>query len=363
MLAGVRIVINGEECLLICPTLLLLGDTPAIKSMCGMSPSSSSACYVKCPCRCCKVLMENLHGSIVDPTLQGELRSVNEISELFQHNNMKTGEPEYAWLKHSLKSLGYLKFSELLRLHGQPSPAKMAIDIMHTMYLGTLKKHFLYVMSVLTCGPGCQASNRTVWKRMSDQFKMYCKRNKIAAFYNFDSELQFRRRMTAGSMKEFVRVSPYIINNLQLVPLEPDIDRRVFQLKLRSFRFWCMHVQISNMVEQHSITEAELRILDSHIKGLLLHFAQDLPNDFVTINVHYYSHIVEQIRNLGPLRLSANFSRENLIQIIKPHYTNSNNKLRECSVYSKYKMEVLCKLESMLNGAPSNNGSVGDKYR
>jgi hypothetical protein len=349
---GVRIQIEGRSCLLICLSLLLLGDTPALKGMCGYSTSTSPAFYVRMPCGICEVLMENLSESIIGTS---NTRSLSVLQEFFRCNQRKLGAPVAAWLVEAMKQYGLVRFCPLLGLHNQPSPMQQGIDSMHAVFLGVLKKHFIKLVKVLTEGDGSSKVTRsTVWRSISKEFSKYCRVNQISAYCNFSSKKEFKLRVLAGSMREFVRVSPDIVRQIGLVPtaspsLRPGAVYN-WTKQVRFFSFWIVHVKIASLIEQHAFTVSEVGMLDRLIQKLLRHFYEDLPERFVTIKLHYYVHFVEQLRSNGSIRLSANNNREHIIQSVKPCFRNTNYKQKECSVFSRYLVGLFFRLRDYMNG-------------
>lgn len=347
MLSGVRMTIGGSECLVICLTHVFLGDTPALKTMCGYSPSISSTCYVKRPCMVCDVQVEDLRLSILDASRCGETRGLQLLVNLYRCNNYVTGRPIAAWLREALKELGYVYFPEFLRLTDQPRPDLLAIDSMHAQLKGALMKHFLLLIETLTSGKGgniVSASSYSVWTRLSKEFSRYCRENRISAFCNFSSKKQFQMRMTANSMKELSRVAAEILINLDFVRAFPvnrsSASYQTWKKHMRAFEHWCIHTRICRILDQHSIVTADLEVLDVLIPQLLSYFANDLSSEFVTINIHYYVHMVDQVRRLGPMRIVSNHSRERLIRKLKPFYRNTNNRQTEASVFNRYRISL-----------------------
>lgn len=340
--------INGSECLVICLSHVFLGDTPALKTMCGYSPSISATCYVTRPCMVCDVKVEDLRRSIPDASLRGEVRSLQPLLHLYRCNNKLTGAPTAAWIREAMKQLGYVYFPEFLRLTDQPRPDLLSIDSMHAQLKGALLKHFILFIDILTSGDGSKSvTSHSVWRQISQEFSRYCKDNKISAFTNFASKKQFKLRMTANSMKELSRVAAEILVNLQLVKMSPVTNSatsyRTWKKHLRAYEYWCIHATVCHILEQHQIAVIELNALESLIPRLLAYFEADFPADFVTINIHYYLHMVDQVRRLGPMRIVSNHSREMLIKSLKPFYRNTNNKQTETSVFNRYRMSLFFK--------------------
>lgn len=346
-------IVEGKECLVICTTLLMMGDTPALKRTCGYSPSISPACYVRMPCMVCDVLMENLRLSIVDPLLRGKMRDPVILRGLFDSNNKMTGVPKAAWIIEALKQQGFLRFSEWLRTDNQPDPRCLGLDDMHAVFRGALIKHFCVVVDILTDGDAHSRKTRAwVWRTLSSEFNTYCRDNGISAFWNFSSENEFTKRMSAGSIREFAKVSCAILRKVGLVRDTAAVQGHAgyanWQKQVRTYNFWSLHCNIALIIEQHSISALELKALDELIRKLLVHFYHELPGSFVTINVHYYTHLVDQIRRLGPARIVANNSREHLIQKIKPYYRNTNHRQTETTVLSRYVVGLFMKVTDYL---------------
>jgi hypothetical protein len=140
-------------------------------------------------------------------------------------------------------------------------------------------------------------------------------------------------RMTAGSMKEFAGVSSHILLEIDLMDFRGNRDG---QRKQRAFHFWCVHVKIASILNRHQITTFDLCEMDVLINSLLQYFVADFPKKFFTINVHYYVHLVDQIKALGNSRFVSNFGREALIRKLKPFYRNTNFHQKECSIFERY---------------------------
>lgn len=341
-------VINGETCLVVAFTLLLMGDTPALKGMCGYSPSISKTCYVRMPCRICEVLVDDLYDAMVTEQRRGSIRTVDALTNFYRSNCYKTGRPDVAWLREALKQYGFVRITEFIKLHGQPAPERMGIDTMHSLFLGVLVKLFRLLVRTLTTGIGSTATKATVWVLISKEFSNYCRMNKISACWRFSNEKEFKKRMTAGSMREFTRVSVHIIRKLGLIRnravSSAIATTNSWKKHVRFFNHWCVQVRIAEIVGQHVITASDLDTLQVLIGKLLRFIHDDLHPKFATINVHYYLHFVDQIRWLGPMRLFANNSREHLIQNIKPLYCNTNHRHTEISIYRKYRITLFLKV-------------------
>ena len=338
-------IIDGEQCLVICVVVALMGDTPALKSMVGLSPSVSSTCYVNMPCMLCEVVMDDLIK--LSPRCQH--RSLQTLHNFLRSNDRHAGEPDSAWLREVMKSFGYLRIPVVIELHNVPSPESLCLDTMHAIYKGVLVKHFIMLVKLLTGSSKdirSQQWRRHVWGTISREFYSYCRRNKIAAFCNFHSAKQFKLRMTAGSMREFAKISASILRKIGLV--NSAVSTITSQKRIRHFNFWCVHATIVYLLERHSLSSVQLDTLSSLIDQLLSYWREEeFP---VTINVHYYIHFVEKIKALGPIRLVANNSREHMIQKLKPYYINSNNsKSKEISIYNKYKMGLFFAVLDLMN--------------
>lgn len=345
--------INGHACLVICLTLLLMGDTPALKVMCGMSPSISSTCYVRRPCMICDIEVEHLGESIVDSSLLGSTRSLSLVHSYFRTNGNMTGAPASAWLREMMKQYGFLRVSEFVRLHNQPSSVAMGLDTMHAVLRGALIRHFVKAVKILTTATGSGTLDAPrAWRAISNEFREYCRKNKISAFWAFKDKKDFKMRMTAGSIREFVRVSSYILCKIGLVPNMPDSRntavRVSWEKRIRCYNYWCLHAKVASMIDQHSISAQEVATLDVLVKRLLSYFHEQFSTKFVTINVHYYFHFANKIKWLGPMRIVANRSREHLIQILKPHYKNTNYKQKEVAVFRKYKIGLFYTVSDIL---------------
>lgn len=329
--------VNGQECLVICLTVALMGDTPALKAMIGKSPSISSTCYVKMPCMLCEVLVDDLRLSAPD-------RTISTVHEFLRSNGNQTGPAQTAWLREVMKEKGFLRIPEIVRLHNQPAPSSVSLDTMHILFRGVLVKHFCKLMKKLNAG-------KRGWRMASKEFANYCRTNQISAFCKFTNKNDFKLRMTAGSMREFTRVSAAIIGKLGLVV---DSGTAVNKKRLEYFNYWCVHVRVADMLERHSLSCMELKDLTLLINQLLEHWKAEFPLKFWTINVHYYRHFVEKVKVLGSLRVVANNSREHLIQKLKPFYRNNNNADRkEIAIHSRYRMSLFfCVYDLTVNHDP-----------
>lgn len=358
--------IGGVECLVICFCLALMGDTPALKTMVGQSPSVSRACYVNMPCMICETKMDNLELSIVDDNACGDTRTIETLRDFLRGNSGEVGAPNVAWNKAMMKHYGFLRIPVLLQLHNQPSSMAMGLDSMHAIFRGVLVKHFLRLMKKLTTGDGVdKRSWQDVWGLISVEFGKYCRLNGVSAFWNFNNKKEFKLRMTAGSMREFARVSPDILKKIGLIPKFPEVNNATtlvnWRYRIRQFNHWCIHVKVASMVEQHRISSVELKALDNLISQLLVFFYAEFRNTasskvndtFITINVHYYRHFVEKFMWLGPMRVVANNSREHLIQKIKPYYRNTNYKSKELSVFSRYRIGLAFDVYHILHAGNS----------
>ncbi len=278
--------------------------------------------------------MESMYDSVVDESKRGTLRQLSTVVDFYRSNGYRTGYPDVKWLVQTMKRWGFVRITELVRLHGHPSGEKLGVDTMHAVFLGVLIKHFIYLMDIQTEGMTTVKKNM-LWKRISVEFTRYCRLNRISAFCNFSSRKQFKMRMKAASMKSFAEVSCHILAKL----LPPTLDRdkpELMRKKRIALVHWVDHVKIAELVDQHVISSGDLQRLDTLVTRLLVYFHDKVAKRFFTINVHYYTHLVQQIRALGPLRLVSNFSREAIIRRIKPHYRNTNFHQKEVSVFGNY---------------------------
>lgn len=351
--------IGGTNCLVICIGMFLLADTLALKAMAGLSPSISPTCYVRMPCRTCEVLMEDLSSSL-RKDFDCTLRSIDTYCDFFRYNDYCTGVPISGWLKEMMKNYGILRVSEFIRLTCVMSPRKLGTDLLHAVYLGTLKHHFIHVVDLLTSVEhGCKKTFPNIWKSISKTFHAYCKKNRISSCWKFSSATEFKSRVKGGSMRELAKVSPFLFHLIGLVDLEPSDDRLAsinrWKKHMRVFNFWVLHVQIAEKLESYSLTSKELNDLDMAIRTLLQYFHDDfvlghLPK-FATINVHYYKHIVEQIQWMGPMRIASNEARERLIQWMKVRYKNTGATKKEISVYQIYLDCLFFHVQDYINGS------------
>ena len=71
---------------------------------------------------------------------------------------------------------------------------------------------------------------------------------------------------------------------------------------------------------------------------------RDLSKAFITINSHYFLHIVSLIEKFGPPWRWSNFIREMLIGALKPFYKNTNYTNVEVSVFNRYKSTLFLHL-------------------
>lgn len=355
---GVRMVVEGKECLIIGITMVLFGDTPALKTMCGLSPSISSVCYVRMPCRTCEVLVEDLSESI-SANFPLQYRRIETYHLFYRYNNYTTGLPIATWVEEMMKQYGMLRVSEFVRLEGLLSPSKSGTDTLHAVYLGTLKLHFIMVVSKLvTAEYGGALVPNSVWDDMSRDLQSYFTTNRISGCWKFSTLKQFKTRVKAGSMRELAKVSAYIFYKLKLVDLmcptdfdnTPSKRKKRLKKQMRLFNFWLLHVSIAQQLDNYSFLPLDLLLLERDIKNLLQYFHDDFPESFVTINVHYYKHIVDQIRCTGPMTIAANHRRERLIRKTKPKYRNINSVSIEGSVYRVYLDELYLDIQDYLNG-------------
>lgn len=357
--------IEGKPVLLICIPMLLFGDMPVSKGMGGCSQSLNSTCYVPLPCRICDIAMENIVKAAIDPALCGEPRLLSTMMEFYRMNGNKIGVPDNALLRARMRSLGLVKIPVFVQLHNLPSPERLCVDVMHCVFLGVAVEHFMWTVKLLLAGhPDKQRIKRTFWRRLSEEFKQYCHDNSISAATSFRSKGEFKLRMNAASMKELMRVSPFIFIKLGLISSTPGNEssayaRKKFDKRALAFQFWCVHCRIASIVEQHSISVADVKDLDAMVCSLLEYFAVHLPKSFFTMNVHSYCHIPAQISACGPTRLATNMARESLIRVLKPYYQNTNNKRKESSVLSGH---VTSRFFSVMNYLADTDASSAAKY-
>lgn len=286
----------------------------------------------------CEVLVEDL-------SLSGRDRTISTVQGYFRSNTNKTGPALTAWLRESMKEKGFLRIPEIMRLHNLPSSGAVSLDTMHILFRGVLVRHFCKLMKKLSAG-------KHQWQMASKEFSCYCRINQISAFCKFTNKNDFKLRMTAGSMREFTRVSAAILLKLGLV--EEGSRSAVNKRRLEYFNYWCLHVRVADMLERRSLSSGELRNLNVLINQLLEHWRAEFPLKFWTINVHYYRHFVEKIKALGSLRVVANNSREHLIQKLKPFYRNNNNTAgKEMAIHWRYRMSLFfCVYDLIINRDP-----------
>lgn len=336
-------IIDGKEILVICIGLAKFADTPALKDMAGLSVSTSPICYVRMPCRTCEVVMEELSMSI-DGGHSSSLRSIDTYQWFYKCNNYATGVPLSAWVRNSMKEFGITRISEFIRLTGLMSPRRLGTDTMHAVYLGVLKSHFIMVVELLTstnCGSAITSFDN-IWVSISDALHAFCKKNEISCCWKFKSLKQFKGRVKAGSMRVLARASPFIFYVIGLIDFHPADNRpatlRRWNKHLKVFKFWLLHTRIADNLELHCVSSTQLNRLRDGIKELLQYFHDDnnFPHTFATINVHYYTHMYDQITWLGPIRIAANNARERLIRFLKPRYKNTNAVKKEATVYQMY---------------------------
>lgn len=355
---GVRMVVDDKVCLVICIGMCLLADTLALKAMVGLSPSTSPTCYVRMPCRTCEVLMENLSESL-QKNFACVTRSISTYSDFFRYNGHQTGVPMSGWLKEMMKQYGILRISEFIRLTSVMSPRMLGTDLLHAVYLGTLKQHFIHAVDLLTSAEhGCKKGFSNVWKSISKCLHAYSKGNSISSCWKFASAKEFKSRVKGGNMRELAKVSPFLFHIIRLVDLEPSDNTPVaisrWKKHIRVFNFWLLHVQIAQQLENHAISSEELINLDEAICNLLQYFHDDFVErrfpKFGTINVHYYKHIVDQIRWMGPMRIASNDARERLIQWLKGRYRNTGGSGKEATVYQIYLDNLFFQVQDYIRG-------------
>lgn len=346
--------IEGEECLIICLSTVLLGDIPALKDMTGLSTSVSPACYVRMPCKSCEMVMEDIHRSI-HPSYNSITRDPALIRSIYEANCYTTGVPSVAWIRELLKQYGFVRVPEIIRLLGQPSSFNMGNDTMHAIFLGVLKTHFIFVILRLTQVE--YSSNvpipGNVWQLLSSELSKYFGHNKISSCWSFKSAKQFKTRVKAASMKEISQVSPYIFLKLGLINLDPPntLNPKIitqWRKHVRVFTYWHLHVRVVALIRKHALTVTDVSNLHDMIESLLNYFYEDLPVELITINVHSYIHFCDQIKWLGPMRLVANNCREHIVQMLKPMYKNTSRLHREVSVYQSYLDNIFFKIIDLL---------------
>lgn len=349
--------ISGRPVLLICVGLALMADTLALKEMMGLSPSISSTCYVRMPCRSCSVVVDDLQESIHDQ-YHWEYRTLETFTKFYELNHFKTGPPLVGWVRESMKDHGMNNVSEFVRLNnGILSPHKLGGDTLHMVYLGTMKQHFIQVVTKLTSAPYSNKSIKStdVWRKLSAAFKRYCSLNRITACWKFASFNQFRMRIKGGSMRELGRASLHILHEIGLVSITPWSDKQggmeAWKKHIRIFNFWILHVHIVNLLEKHLLSAEDVCDLELMIKNLLNYFYSDFPKSFVTMNVHHYLHFVDQIKWLGPMRLMANNSREALIPKMKTRFKNTSKVKKEYSVFRCYTDEIYFQIQRYLQSS------------
>lgn len=341
--AGVRMTISGTDCLVIGIPFLLLGDIPAVRNMSGCTPSVSRTCYVRRPCRRCDILAHNMHASLTNPALRGMPRSLRSMHEYYITNGQRTGVPVAAWLLERMRRNGYSRIPVFVTLHNQPSPDRLCIDLMHCMWIGCLRRHFTQLVTILS-SPGDLIFRAgawvSLWKCISDEFAVYCRDNKLRLSSRFSSYAQFKKRIKAAAMKELAIASLGIFKKLGLIgdvaPPEGSQLLVKWKTRQRALKYWCMHVRISLIAEQHVLSLADVDLLELLISQLLVYFSVTFSENFITINVHSYTHLAEQVRLLGPPRLASNFGRESLIRLLKMSYRNTNFKNKEKSIFQHY---------------------------
>lgn len=82
---------------------------------------------------------------------------------------------------------------------------------------------------------------------------------------------------------------------------------------------------ICSIINQYTISEKELEILENHINIWLDFYKKYIPKEQYNINIHYLTHIVDIIKIMGPLRQISCRSMERRIQRMKRKINSTSN--------------------------------------
>jgi hypothetical protein len=355
---GKLIEIDGEETMVFAHILLLNGDTPGVKRMMGFSTASTN----NFPCPLCTTRYAELSLSVSDPEVMGRTRTKEDISTLFALSDDD--------LNNALADSCMTERSIIFTWPGQGDPARMVIDLMHALCLGTSRKFFLEVFEILTTEKTIEMRN-IVWKQMSDIFTEIAHGNPSTmsgAFTTFKDKQSFKT-LTAWSMKLFVQLSPHILRALEIVPQLAVTSRD--RKKLDAMEAWCRYIKVEEILFQHDISKDDLRLLRQMIPQVMQWWAINLPaklvkkkgkeklkKGFITLKGHYFIHLVNQIVWWGPLVRSSNFGREGAIGKIKPLFYCTNHMHREMQVFRQYRIIQFFEVLEMLNGTSQHQYMV-----
>lgn len=348
---GQRMKVAGNDAMVFALPLAFVGDTPAIKKLMGLSPSTNAVR----PCRYCMIHRTDIENRNVATAAPD--RDPNQIKVFLDRNNNKSGRPEDPALIEALHEWGALRCPEIGKWHNQGNCYRLLLDGMHMFNLGLDAVVCQHTVSVMTEDADISSS---IYKRLSELFRNASNHMRMSAFTNFSSAEEFEKKLTAKSMKDFVQLLPHFLIDLGLVQPVPESQARSIQQKWKRkkacFDYLCMYVKLQQVFYSRTISPSMMTMLDTIIPLLLQYWRTTIPH-ILTLNAHYLVHLVQLIRMFGPPRVWANFLREGYIGRIKKFYANINNRAVEVSVLTKYVMQCVLLMVDMQLGVDKRENS------
>ncbi|KAI8834513.1 hypothetical protein BC829DRAFT_448395 [Chytridium lagenaria] len=180
--------IEGIKYLVFAYVWIIVGDIPARKEICGLSPSV----HAQQPCHLCTM---NLGDPIDMPQ---QLRNNRDMTDNLTINRGNTGLP-FRDRESELAARGINRISEILKWPGCSIPVNIVTDLMHEAYLGDCGRFFFSVMDSLPGGADGK------WKLLGKESQSYRVLNGTSGSYSFKNASQWRG-LKAHGIKLFVKL-------------------------------------------------------------------------------------------------------------------------------------------------------------
>ncbi|KAI9325400.1 hypothetical protein BDR26DRAFT_934369 [Obelidium mucronatum] len=325
---GVHFTINGAKYLVFGFMWDFPGDSPARARMYGFSISVVHSF----PCLSCLTPLKEFAEAARDATNLGEPRTAAYHQTLLAANG--TGALSGS-TKTVANTLGIVSVPETITWPGQNIPESEKLDLMHSDPLGSLQKDFQRVAKLI--------KSTTLYSDLSREFARYCKRNRIAAEYEFKDAATLKG-LKAYGLKEFFLVSCQLLLFLKV------IDQTNATLS-REFHYYCIRIRIFNLMCLHTLSVCQFDELGKLIETILKFYGSDHP-DSITFNVHLLHHVIPSIINYGIPREHWCFVYEHLIKFLKSYYANTNNRGVSFGVFRRHVAVMFIELMKQVQGSP-----------
>lgn len=218
-------------------------------------------------------------------------------------------------------------------LHGLPGvsiPDSVAVDLLHTEFLGESLRHLKFYLKKLVVSAGLR--DAALCKKIGKGFHKILKANKITARWEF-KDIKHLYTLHGYSTMKLLSWFPWVLSasGISTEGLEAA-HQEALELRVRAV----------NLATQFTMTIEEVEILQTLYKELTLKCCLLYPN-FCVLKTHLLAvHLKELILRLGVLRLVWCFRQEGFIRPLKKNYLNVNNRSISKSVTARwYFLEAL----------------------